>query len=312
VISRCHLLQSLGLIGNRTAGKQDVAAAAEGHRVMVDPVAVRQLLEERLAGILRADLAETGGGADEVAARLLTHPVFKAALEELQASMGNKAPAPNYSRTPSASSVDKHDRPRTLPGAEDENRPKTVVWTFSDDEDDTNHGGLSSDGSGSSNGGRSTHDPFSRDEWGGGGSDDSAALQRLAAELAGSGVTGGLGLQRMRSLAELANHQASDVLCDQYWPVVLQSLGACLIDDDAPARSAAANELCRLFGAAVPGALAFEIVSTLGTACKESLHRPVPLSELAGRVHLYTRALVAVSSNWEELSGGNSQKSAHC
>ena len=227
---------------------------------------VRKVLEERLGGILRAEIAASGGIAGDVAERLLAHPAYKSALAELRKQAAVKKTPDNESCSP-PSSVDQHDQ--STSSRADEERPKTVVWTF-DSDDATSHGGMSSDCSGSSGSGRGLQDAFSREEWGSGMPDyDPAIMQRLAAQMMGS--SGGdaatvLGKQRIRALQDLAKQHASDVLCDEHWPAVLTSIGASLLDSDRETRRAAADEICRLFAAALPGAFAFEIARTLGSA----------------------------------------------
>lgn len=107
---------------------------------------------------------------------------------------------------------------------------------------------------------------------------------------------------RRHALQKLAGYQPSDLLCDQLWSTLLKAISACLLDGDPSVRRAAADELCRLFAAAMPGALAFDIACALGTACQQSLCQGISLTELAGRIHFFTRALVALSDCWEALS----------
>jgi hypothetical protein len=235
----------------------------------------RIVLGERLMGVLQGEVAEAGGSTDEVAARLLEHPAFAAALEELRQQQSSAI---------SPGGIEEGDRV---------DRPKTVVWTLDSDDD-----GAGSSSSSGASWPRSNDDGFSDREplWDAGIPDDAAALQQLAAQLDNAAGA------RLQSFKDLAGHQASDILCDQHWPELLQSVAACLLDGNPAVRRVAADELCRLFAAAMPGPLAFDIAGALGTACRQSLSRGIPLQELAGRVHFFTRALVALAGCWEALS----------
>ena len=183
-----------------------------------------------------------------------------------------------------------------------------MVWAFDSDSgsDSTRRASSGSAGSGSGSGSAgacSPQDPFGR-EWGGGVLDD---LHRLAALMADADDSAGPEPQRQRALAALAAHPAQDVLCDQHWAEVIKGLGACLVDAAPTVRRAAADELCRLLAEALPGSPAFDLINTLGEACRESLCRSIPLDELAARASLLARALAAVSGSWEQLSEGQSE-----
>ena len=70
---------------------------------------VRKVLEERLGGILRAEIAASGGIAGDVAERLLAHPAYKSALAELRKQAAVKSTPDNESCSP-PSSVDQHEQ----------------------------------------------------------------------------------------------------------------------------------------------------------------------------------------------------------
>jgi hypothetical protein len=286
---------------------------------MATAEAVRQVLADRLLGVLREEIAAEPGSAEELSARLQEHPAFEAALVDLRAAARGGSSSSGGSigggglaiggggaelGRPTTSQCGDGGRPKTV-------RPKTVVWAFDSDSgsDSTRRdsGGSGSAGSGSGSAGSgsgsagacSPRDPFGC-EWGGAVLDD---LYRLAAQMAAAGPEP----QRQRALAELAAHPAQDVLSDQHWAAVLKGLGACLVDAAPTVRRAAADELCLLLAAALPGSPAFDVITTLGEACRESLCRSIPLDELAARASLLARALAAVSGSWEQLSEGQSE-----
>ena len=265
---------------------------------MADPAEVRRVIQERIMGVLRTEIAEIGGSADEIASRLLVHPSFESALEDLREHAApSNSPGSGYSTPDSFAEgtrvgEQQHQRPSTARG--DSNPPSQVVWTF--DSDDETNGSGSVESCGARN---SPRNAFTFEEWNGGSVNDAAFFQQLAVQMTDTTVAG---TQRQRSIAELSSHQASEILCDQHWPSLLKALGVCLVDKDQTVRTSAADELCRLFSAAVPGPLAVDILSTLGLACNQSLHRDIPMQELAGRVHFFTRGLVAISCSWESLT----------
>ena len=248
---------------------------------------VRRVIAARMKDVLRAEVSGKGGSVEEVTARLLDHPAFAAAIEQLRLNTG--APGSTAS-----------DREHACPG-NSEPRPKTVVWTFDSDDGGSDSASSRSGASWprSHDGSLCEHEPGGQepfDVWDVDRGDGASALQRLSMQLSSDSAC------RPHALQQLARHQASDVLCDQHWAALLSSLSACLLDGDSAVRRAATDELCRLFAAAVPGALAFDIASALGAACQQSLCHGIPVQELAGRVHFFTRTLVALSGSWEALS----------
>jgi hypothetical protein len=284
---------------------------------MATAEAVRQVLADRLLGVLREEIAAEPGSAEELAARLQEHPAFEAALVDLRAAARGGSSSSGGSigggglaiggggaelGRPTTSRGGDCGRPKTV-------RPKTVVWAFDSDSgsDSTRResGGSGSAGSGSGSAGAcSPRDAFGR-EWGGAVIDD---LHRLAAQMADADdAAAGQEPQRQRALAALAAHPAQDVLSDQHWAAVLKGLGACLVDAAPTVRRAATDELCLLLAAALPGSQAFDLITTLGEACRKSLCRSIPLDELAARASLLARALAAVSGSWEHLSEGQSE-----
>ena len=280
---------------------------------MTTAESVRHVLADRLLGVLREEIAAEPGSAEELAARLQQHPAFEAALVDLRAaargggsssggSIGGGGGGGAELGRPTTSRGGDGGRPRTV-------RPKTVVWAFDSDSGSASTrrasvgSGSASSGSGSA-GACSPRDPFGR-EWGGAVIDD---LHRLAAQMADADdAAAGQEPQRQRALAALAAHPAQDVLSDQHWAAVLKGLGACLVDAAPTVRRAATDELCLLLAAALPGSPAFDLITTLGEACRKSLCRSIPLDELAARASLLARALAAVSGSWEHLSEGQSE-----
>ena len=271
------------------------------------PAHVRRVLETHLAGAMRSELAGAGdnvstdavGCADDIAARLLAHPAFQAALDELQAGA---PPSEASCRSQASRAGGTAGPPVAAQGGK--SPPGQVVFTF-DSDSDGGSSSLSSTSFGSCGMGASASGALG--DWGSTGDN----MKRLATKLANCDAeAAGMAnrTDRLCSLDELAKYQASDVVCDQHWPAVLSALGTCLLDADEAVRHAATDELGRLFAAALGGAFAFEIASTLGAACHRSLAGSLAgndsncVREIAGRVHLFTHTLVALSRSWEALS----------
>ena len=93
---------------------------------MADPAEVRRVIQERIMGVLRTEIAEIGGSADEIASRLLVHPSFESALEDLREHAApSNSPGSGYSTPDSFAEgtrvgEQQHQRPSTARG--DSNR----------------------------------------------------------------------------------------------------------------------------------------------------------------------------------------------